>query len=344
MNKIVITFLIMGFSGFSAVQSLAQNNVRVTKAGTSAASFLEIGVGSRAISMGGAFVAMANDATALYWNPAGISRLKSVELALVHTEWIADMKFDFVGVVIPLGGSHTLGAHITMLNMDEMEVRTILEPEGTGEKFGASDASLAVSYGVRMTDRFSIGFNGKMVQQKIWHMTSSTMALDIGTLFTTQFHNLRLGMSISNFGGKLRLEGLDTSVQHDIDPVRTGNNDKITASLDTDKWQLPLTFKVGIAFELLENEYQRLSLAIDTQHPNNNPESINLGFEYSIQEMIALRAGYQTHFLEESQEGLSLGGGLTYEIYGGTVMNADYAWTEFGIFNNVHRFSLGLKF
>jgi len=76
---------------------LCQFNIDVSKVGTTAAPFLEIDVGSRAIGMGSAFVAVANDATALYWNPAGISRLPGNEMVFIHSAWIADINYDFVG-------------------------------------------------------------------------------------------------------------------------------------------------------------------------------------------------------------------------------------------------------
>ncbi|NIV13319.1 MAG: PorV/PorQ family protein, partial [Aliifodinibius sp.] len=168
--------------------ALGQFSGKVSNVGTTAAPFLEIGVGARALGMGGAFVSTANDASALYWNPAGLGRLQQLEVMFVHTEWIADITFDYVGAVLPLGRYGALGASITTLNMGEMQVRTILQPEGTGELFDAKDMALGISYGLNLTDRFSIGFNSKYIYQKIWKETAQGFAIDIGTLFTTGFN------------------------------------------------------------------------------------------------------------------------------------------------------------
>ena len=118
----------------------------------------------------------------------------------------------------------------------------------------------------------------------------------------------------------------------------------ISGHLDTDKWSLPLLFRVGIAFEAINNEFQRLSISTDAQHPNNNPESMNFGVEYAIQEMIFLRAGYQSLYLDDSEEGLTVGGGLAYGSDNSWGMKFDYSWSDFGVLNPIHRFSLGLEF
>src|SRR5438445_6968526 len=104
----------------------------VTKVGTTAAKFLSIPVGARAVGMGGAFVAVADDASSLYWNPAGIARLSQSEAIFHHANWIADMNFNFGGVAVPIEGLGTVGISFTSLTMDEMERTTVDQPEGTG--------------------------------------------------------------------------------------------------------------------------------------------------------------------------------------------------------------------
>ncbi|MCI0495009.1 PorV/PorQ family protein, partial [candidate division KSB1 bacterium] len=181
----------------------------VTKVGTTAAQFLKIGVGARAIAMGGAFVAVANDVTGLYWNPAGIARMPRSEAILLHTGWLADINFDYAGIAINMGRFGTIGASITSVSMGDMKVRTELQPEGTGEFFAAGDIAGSLAYARNLTDKFSIGFNAKYVHQRIWHTASSGFAIDVGTLFTTQFKDMKIGMSISNFGTNMKLSGRD---------------------------------------------------------------------------------------------------------------------------------------
>ena len=143
-----------------------QTAKNITNVATTSAPFLSIEVGARAIAMGGAFVATSDDATSLYWNPAGIGLLDQNEVSFHHTEWLAETNFDYAGIVIPLGFSGTVGLSFTSLTMSDMEVRTVFNPEGTGELFTANDMAIGVSYAKNLTDRFTIGFTGKYIHQK----------------------------------------------------------------------------------------------------------------------------------------------------------------------------------
>ncbi len=316
----------------------------VSNVGTTAAPFLEIGVGARAIGMGGAFVATANDASTLYWNPAGLINLKRPEIIFVHTRWLADINYDFAGVVIPVGKFGTLGASLTSLSMDEMMVRTELQPEGTGEYFEVGDLALAVSYAFRLTDRFSIGFNAKYIYQKIWKETANGFAVDVGTLFVTGLKGLRIGASLTNFGTDMKMSGDNLLVYHDIDPYKMGNNDRIFAELRTDKWPLPLLFQFGLAMELFQNRLHRLTVATDAMHPIDNAESMNLGFEYGFREQFFLRGGYRNLFLKDGEEGFTLGAGFLIRFLGNFQIKLDYAYADFGRLQNTQRFSVNLVF
>ena len=340
MNKTIIYHLIVLVC--FATTAFSQN---VSKVGTTAASFLEIEVGARAVGMGGAFMAVANDATAIYWNPAGLARLSGGEAILCHNRWLAGINFDFAGIVLPLSQFGTIGVSITSFTTDEMDVRTVFEPEGTGEKFSVSDFSLGVSYAKNLTDRFSIGFTVKYIQQNIWHMNASSFAIDIGTLFTTPFYGTRIGMCISNFGGKMRMEGKDTFINYDIAPQQSGSNDRIPAYLQTDEFSLPLLFRVGLAIDVLENEDNLLTLAVDAAHPSNNTEYVNLGMEYVFNNMVVLRVGYKNLLVRDNEEGITAGAGLKLnKMVSNVSLMIDYSYQDFGRLNNAQRFSVGLAF
>jgi hypothetical protein len=202
----------------------------VTKVGTSAAQFLKIGAGCRAAALGGAYVAIADDAGALYWNPAGLARLGHNELLLMHADWLAETNYNYGGVVINFGGN-ALGVFATVLDYGEWEVTTVDEPEGTGEIMDAGDFALGASYARNLTDRFAFGFNVKYIRQDIWHMNAQSFALDVGTLYITRFNEMRIGMSMSNFGMKMDMGGKDARVFHDVDPGLSGHNEAIDAYL-----------------------------------------------------------------------------------------------------------------
>jgi len=261
-----------------------------------------------------------------------------------HTDWLADVNFDFAGAAVNLGSIGSVGLSFTSLTMGDMMVRTVSYPEGTGEKFDASDIAIGASYANNLTDRFSVGFTAKFINQKIWHMSASSVAFDIGTLFTTQFNDMTIGMSICNFGGKMQLTGSDTQVPIDVAPSKEGNNSKIVGNLKTDKWSLPLIFRFGVAMNVINNYNYRWTVALDAMHPNDNTEYVNIGTEYAIRKMVFLRAGYKNLFMKDSEEGLTLGGGLAYNLSGAINLKIDYAYADFGILDNVQRFTLAVEF
>ena len=324
---------------------VGQSNV-----GTTAASFLDIGIGARSLAMGGAFTAVANDATALYWNPAGITNILQPTAHFYYAPWFVDIDFTHGAAVVPLGRMGTLGLSITSVTMGEMKVRTLQVPEGTGELFEVSNLALATTYARKLTDRFSFGLNIKLVQEKIWHMNANVIAADVGCLFVTKNKGIRIGMSISNFGSKMKLEGYDTERDFDIDETIFGNNDKIDSHLDTQGWPLPLVFRAGISKDVINDKIHKLTLAGDAIHPNNNYEYLNLGLEYTFMSIGSIRAGQSYIFLdeqatsEELNNQFTFGAGLNYKIPRGPQIQLDYVLRDFGILHTVGGYSLNISF
>jgi hypothetical protein len=316
----------------------------VTKVGTTAASFLGIDVGPRGSSMGSACVSTATDATAMYWNPAGIARLSKFQAVFANTKWIADLSFNYAGAVLALGNFGNVGINATFLTMDEIERTTIANPDGTGEMFDAGCYAFGLSYARTLTDLFAIGFNAKYINERMYHSSAHGFALDVGALFDTKFHGITLGMSISNYGTKMQLDGRDLQVQHDVDPRVYGNNPNINARLQTDAFDLPLLLRTGISMDVLKGMYNsNFIVSVDALHPSDDVEYINIGGEYILYKMFFLRAGYKQLFSEDSEQGLTFGGGLQYTIQAtGTSLHFDYAFLDFGVFSSIHMFSIGL--
>jgi hypothetical protein len=317
---------------------------KVTKVGTTAAKFLSIPVGARALGMGGAFVAVANDASAMYWNPSGITRITQTEALFTHANWLADISFNYAGVVVPAGDVGLVGVNFTSLSMGEMERTTEDRPEGTGQTFSAGSFAVGVSYAKELSEWFSIGGNAKYIHESIWNSSATGFALDVGTLFTTPFPGLKFGVAITNFGTKMRMSGDDLLVQQDISQNH-GNNSSINANIATDDFDLPLNLRIGFAYQPVSNEDNEITFCVDASHPNDNSESINLGGEFTgFERILALRAGYKSLFEKDSEDQLTIGGGLRYEIESGLIAKIDYAFERFGRLENVHKFSVGVLF
>jgi hypothetical protein len=333
---VILMILLLGVFGYSQ---------EVSKVGTTAAGFLNIDVGARAVAMGSAFVSVAEDVTSMYWNPSGIARMEAAEAIFSHTRWIADISYNYAGIAVPMGNLGALGLNAIFMTMDDMERTTIMEPDGTGETFSAGSYAFGLCYARNLTDRFAIGFNFKYINESIYHSSAQGMAFDIGTLFDTQFNGLKIAMSISNYGTKMRMSGRDMLIQTDIDPMVSGNNYNINANLQTDEYDLPLMFRVGMSVDVLKGMgNSNLILSVDALHPNDDVESLNVGGEYMLNNMIAIRGGYKSLFARDSEEGLSFGGGFQYKVAGMASLMIDYAYHDFGVLNDVQMFSVRLGF
>jgi hypothetical protein len=320
------------------------NAEKITKTGTMAAKFLSIGVGSRANALGDAFVAIANDATAMYWNPSGISQLKQTELVANYTQWIADMYFSYIGLVIPMERYGVIGLNTTYLGMGEMEVTTEEYPEGNGEYFSAGSYAIGFSYARRLTDRFSIGGNLKYINEFISNCDANTIAIDVGTLFITPFRDIRFGVCMSNFGGKMQITGDDLLVQKDIDERIEGNNESVNAYLATDEFDLPLHLRVGLSGDFSISNFMDATWAIDAAHPNDNSEYINYGIELAfLNKMLIFRVGMKSVFMDNRDEKLSVGGGLNIPI-NNIRIKIDYAYQSYEHLEQIHKYTMRVVF
>lgn len=326
---------------------LGQNMTQdVSKVGTSAAPFLEIPVGATAVGMGGAFVSTANDATALYWNAAGITSLQQNEVVAMHSNWIADISFDFAALVLSLENFGYFGLSITSLSMDDMKVRTIEKPEGTGEFFNAADIAVGLSYARKLSDRFALGATVKYIEQSIWHMKATAVAIDLGTTFRTDlFNGIIIGASVSNFGTSMQLDGRDTRSFGSVDETKLGSNQRIPQNIELDTWDLPLLFQIGVSTIPFETEDYSWTAALDARHPSDNRESINIGTELSFRDYLFLRGGYHSLFLDKAEGGLTFGIGFaTRVLFSDALIKFDYAFRDMGRLENAQLFSIAINF
>jgi hypothetical protein len=335
----ILILCVMGM-GTTAAQSFKTD---VSKRGTTAAAFLSISQGARAASMGSAFVAVADDWGSLYWNPAGIATLGN-GVTFDHTMWIADLGYNYIAGSANLGSFGAIGLSLTSSSMNDMRVTTVDQPDGTGEVFKVTDMEFSVAYAIQLTENFSIGFNPKVVYERIWKMSASALAIDAGIKYRTPFEGITLGMAISNFGEKLHIAGENATVLYDTDPSNTGNNGRIPAEVTTSNWSLPLIFRVGIAYTPNLGEMHKVTIALDALHPSDDYESINVGGEYVFDGILALRGGYKALGLKDSEESYTFGVGVKQRLLGNITISADYAYMDFSRLNNAQKFSISIGF
>ena len=354
MKKIKKYFIVAFAAGLLSVNmSLAQQIQRV---GTTAMNFLEYGYGSAGTSMGDAYVSMANDITSIYWNPAGLAFMERDELNLTSQPWIAGIETSFFGIGINIESVGTIGVSLISINYGEMDVTTLDQQDGTGEKFSSSDYSISLAYGSQITDWFAFGIAGKYSASQIWHMEATALAMDLGVLVHTGFFSqsdkrsegLNIGMSISNYGSRVKYSGLDAWYPIDIQPYENGNYADLKGEFYMEEWELPLIFRIGTSYKIINTKYHNITLAVDALHPNNNSESVNVGGEYEFTTetfgSLYIRAGYKGLFMEDSEYGLSAGGGLIYNVMNNIGIKVEYSYRNIGVLGDTHSYGFGILF
>jgi hypothetical protein len=306
--------------------------------GQSGANFLQIPTDAVGAALGYSNVASAKGAEGLYWNPAAIGLKEGTEIILSGADWILDTRLAHVGISHNFGKMvGAFGVSVTALTMDDMEITTELEPDGTGEYFEAGDIAAGFTYARAFTDRFTFGATAKYVYEYIWDAHSSALAFDFGSVFRTDFYNLRIGMIISNFGGVMEMEG--ESIDDKIDQIE---NDPLEIENDprperlAEEYSLPQYFNVGIAFEPYQTDEHRITTTIMVNDPNDNQTRASAGIEYAFNETFLLRAGYKGWYDEQT---LSFGAGFAFK-WNGNQARLDYAYSDFGVLNGINHLTL----
>jgi len=341
LRVLVVTLLAVsaGFAAFS-------------KVGTTGAAFLKIGVG-RATGMGEAFVAVADDASASYFNPAGLASV-SRSVQLNHVDWIADINHEYLTAALPVANFGTVCFSVTALSMGDMEQTTIDDPttparedEGTGQLFGASDFAFAVSYARIITDKLSFGVTGKVVNQNIWDMTATAAGADLGLYYNTGFRSLRIGAVVQNFGTQLAFSG--RQLEYSIEWPDSGPP-QLPGAYRTDGAPLPTTFRFGIAYDVIDACPSKLTAAVDLTHPSDINETINFGLEYGYNDLFFMRGGYILNTDQDYAEdvgyltGLTAGVGLKTKPTETLGIGVDYTFRFLQYLKPTHRVQLTVGF
>lgn len=292
----------------------------VADKGTTGAQFLAMGVGARAAAMGEAFTAVADDATALYWNPAGLGQLNRPELAAVHQQIFAALQHDFLAYVHPVHRRLVLGAGLTSLVQDGLE-----SLDNTGSARGRfAPWGFAAAFGLSFTPApgWHIGAAPKYVRLSAADgVEASLAAVDVGLL--KRWGGLSAGVSASHLGPHLRFS-------REGDP-------------------LPAVVRLGLAYRLdashLMDQEDSMILSLEASAPRGNQPRLHFGVEYSVPVraalIIALRGGFRTANAGDlnTLTAFSIGAG-----FGSRSVSVDIAVVPFGQLGVSYRAGMGVKF
>jgi hypothetical protein len=309
----------------------AQFTLGDQRVGTSSGTFLKIAVGARATGLGESFVAVANDPSAIFWNPAGLASLQRQEVAFSHVEWPADITYDHLTYVVPitkLGGS--LAFQVGMLST-ELDETTEFQPFGTGRSFFFTDMIAGAAYARRWTDKLLVGVGAKYLREDLGSdvggPVTNAVLVDMGSIYYLGYGSVRIATSLSNFGSELTPSG-------DFVSPTTGE------VRSYDGFDPPTLFRYGLAFEPLETAMTRVTTSLEVNQPADDAQVIKTGVEWTWLKRLALRTGY--NFNSDAMK-FSAGAGL-FASLGSWQTTLDYAYTDGGPLGAVNRVTLGMRF
>lgn len=299
--------------------------------------FLSVSLDSRAAAMGDAVTADEMGASSMFYNPAGIGRLPSgnFDAAFGRVQWIGEIDYSYAGAAFePADGQYgVFGFNLVTVSYGTVQqtIRSGASEKGY-EDLGTiepSATSVGLSYGRVITDRFSVGGTGKFVSQSLGEsildldggsptgeeFSENTFAFDFGVVYRTGFRSLRFAITARNFSNEI--------------------------TYAEESFELPLQLTMGLAADVLQlantdSEMHSLQLAVDARRPRDFDEQLKMGLEYLFMNTVALRGGYT---LPTDEEGINLGAGVQSNLNGFRVA-ADYSFSSFGLFNDVHRIAL----
>lgn len=328
--------------------SFAQTNI-----GRSGAQFLKISPSARAVALGGAYGSVGRGADALYHNPAGIAGIRGMDLNLSRVNYVADVSFNYIAAAMPFAGG-SLGMQFGSMMTDEMPVTTIQDPTNAlGITFDVGSWVAGLTYARALTDRLSVGVTGKFVRETIWDMTSSTVAMDVGTLYYTGFCNWRFSAVLSNFGRTARFTGGRLVTQYD--KYGSTSQAETVAEDRSLEYELPQVFKLGTAYDFTFTEQMMITGSLEGAHPIDAPEYLSAGLEYTYSMpmvKLAARGGYRAVQTENmgtfkdlrvATDALVVGFGVGVPV-GGNALQFDYTWQNYSKLGNNHLFSVGVGF
>jgi hypothetical protein len=366
-NLAFVAALLGGLPAVSAAQTTDINQDN-TGYGTTAAEFLLFGAGARGTALGTAFSAIATDVSALYYNPAGIALMPRSGAMVGTYDYVADTRYSWGGIAFPFGGgSRAVGIQVGTFGFKDQPVYTAEQPDGTGSVYSVSQTVAGLTFAQNFSDRFSAGITAKGVFDNLGEASGQAFAVDFGTSFHAQLsgHPIRFSFVVSNLGTNLSYSGsaLETDAPRDSVPGEAPiPQNPQPSEFRTKDFPLPTIFRVGLAYDLISGDNNRLTLLSDFNQPNNNGAGFSAGGEWATQRLggsnfgFAVRGSYSyaaannvdpvdpaTTALsdEENLQGLALGGGLNYGT-GNFNVGFDYAWKYLGVLGSTNFFSVSL--
>ena len=272
--------------------------------------------------MGAAIIGLADNAAAVFSNPAGLMNINNSDMEFGRTNMPAGLGVSYFSFAKKIRGHHAIAISFLGFTTDEMKVRTPLQPDGTGEYFSVGQYAYGLSYARNYTDKFKVGFTAKLLNLNLMSDVFSEMSWsgDIGLQYHSDLpgllKNTIIAVSIRNFGPQITY-------------IKEG-------------YGLPLNYTIGATrpIEQIFTDNDRLAIAINWNKCVDEQEKAQVGVEYVYDNIFAIRTGYK---FSSGEQGMTFGGGMITTI-AAKQARFDYSFTPFGIIGSIHKFSMGFGF
>ena len=337
------TICVVSFLSFLLTSQTALSQ----KVGSTSMQFFKVMPSARATALGDAYSVWASGAEAVFWNPAGIPLVEQSELSLTYLKWIFDTRQGALSFATSFGSWGAVGLQLQYVDFGEIEEALwaspfkddITYPGLTGRTFRPHAYVIGLSYGSRITEKFSTGVTVKYARESLYNgqiVTAVTgqgetvdvktwangLLFDFGLHYNTGFRTVRLAASVQNFGANVKYASESNSI--------------------------PMALRFGTAVDLVgtdalltPSENSRLGLAFDLFQPNDYAQQMHMGAEYEFSNLVALRLGYKFNY---DADGFTAGGGIK-QSFGTMKLSFDYSFGALRYdLGNVHRISLGVGF
>ena len=364
---------LMGLAALTSAPLVAQQGQQDnTGYGGTSGEFLLLGAGARGAALGGAFAALTQDVTSLYYNPAGLAQMARPSAMVSTYSYVANTRYSWVGIGLPMsGGARAFGVSVGTFGFSDQPVYTLEDPDGTGETYSVAESFIGATYSQNFSDRFSAGFTAKMISDHLGSTSATGFALDFGTNFHAMVGErpIRAAFVIDNLGSNLRHDGaaLESGVTR-APPLGTVDipQELQPARLRTSSWGLPVQFRVGVALDVLNQGANRVSVLGEFTQPVNTKPGGGAGLEWAMANVgnsgfsLAARgsytlqpdnkldpgtgAGFATSISTSSlsSDGVALGGGLAYGR-GTWHVGFDYAYRNLGALGGTNFLSFSVS-
>ena len=274
-------------------------------------ALLKIGVDARAAGMANAYTSIAHDASAVYWNPAGLAGDETNSLLLMHHSWLQDINHEFVALKF-VSGQHNLAVSLDMISVSGIELRNEIASDDPIGETNALNTYLGLAYATTLFTDWQIGMQVKYLYEKYYMQSADGIAFDLGIQKKNIFNQLNWGFTIQNIGRM--------------------------SSLKEQSTRLPVLLRTGISYYLpFRILNQNPQIAADITHVLDDVSLLHMGTEVPLTEYVDLRFGY---LFGRASQSISAGFGLRYNVF-----NLAYAFVPYRYdLGNSHRFSLVVEF